>query len=130
MLGSEAFRDQLPTCPHDLTEYARDQTGPSSWSADPRVASLSAWALEAHDDPMCARTTELLVDISPLDVPRVVVAGGQVAAFVTHREAFVIASIDGASTLEMMVGSLDLPPGEVLEIVCRLCARGIVALDR
>lgn len=130
MLDSEAFRDRLPTSPHDLSEYARDQTGPSSWSADPRVASLSAWALEAHDDPMCARTTELLVEISPLDIPRVVVAGEQVAEVVSHREAFVIASIDGASTLETLVGSLDLPPGEVLEILCRLCARGIVALDR
>lgn len=130
MLDTAAVRDRLPTSPHDLSAYARDQTGPSSWSAHPRAEALSAWALEAHDDPMCARTTNLLIDVSPLDVPRVVVRGEEVAQVVSHREAFVIASIDGASTLETMVDMLDLPPGEVLEIVCRLCARGIVALDR
>jgi len=40
MLGSKEFtagggaaRDKLPTVPCDLSEYARRETGPQSWSA-------------------------------------------------------------------------------------------------
>jgi len=124
------FRDRLPTLPHDLSEYAREQTGPSSWSAEHDAEALSAWALAAHDDPLCARMTELLVDISPSDVPVVAVAVRDAARVLGHREAFVLASIDGTSTVEMMLDVVDLPAGEVLAIVCDLCARGIVTLDR
>lgn len=125
-----ARRDRLPTLPHDLSEYARVATGPSSWSADRDPAALAAWALESHDDPMCAATTELFVDISPTDVPHVAMPSGEVSLLVSHREAFVVASVDGASTLEMMLDTVDLPPGEVLAIICNLCVRGILVLDR
>jgi hypothetical protein len=134
--GSEAhavpsFRDRLPTLPHDLSEFARSETGPSSWSAHRDADALSAWALEAHDDPTCAAMTELLVDVSPVDVPRVSMTLEQVARIVSHREAFVVASIDGESTVEMMLDAVDRErAGEILEILCSLCARGIVAIDR
>ena len=127
---AESFRDRLPTLPYDLTEYARELTGPASYSAHPEVDLLSAWALADHVDPTLARTTELLVDISPTDVPYVVLPSEEVAQLVSHREAFVVASIDGHSTLEMIPRIVDLPPGEVLEIICNLCARGLIALDR
>ena len=127
---AERFRDRLPTLPHDLSEYARVLTGPASFSAHPQAEELSAWALEDHLDPMFAKTTDLLVDISPADVPHVVLAPEEVAQLVSHREAFVVAAIDGHSTLETMSDTVDLPSGEVLAIICNLCARGILELDR
>jgi hypothetical protein len=130
MLATNPCRDRLPTLPHDLSEYAREQTGPASWSAHPQAEELSAWLLEEHDDPVSARTMDLLVDIAPHDVPHVALPADEVAELVGHREAFVVASIDGASTVETMVDLVDLPTGEVLAILCNLCARGIVAIDR
>jgi hypothetical protein len=134
--GAEAhalppFRDRLPTLPYDLSEYARIETGPSSWSAHRDAEALSAWALAVHDDPINAAITELLVDLSPTDVPRVAMTLEQVARLVTHRDAFVVASIDGQSTLEMMVEGMDRArSGEVLGVLCNLCARGIVVFER
>lgn len=123
-------RDRLPTLPYDLTEYARESTGPASYSAHPQADLLSAWALDGHVDPTFARTTDLLVDISPDDVPCVVLASEELAHLVSHREAFVVASIDGQSTLDTLAYTVDLPAGEVLAIICTLCARGIIELDR
>jgi len=126
-----AYRDRLPTLPHDLSEYARTETGPSSWSAHPHAEALSAWALEAHVDPIYAAMTDLLVDLSPTDIPRVAMTLEQVGRVVTHREAFVVASIDGHSTLEMMIQGMDRArSGEILGVLCNLCARGIVVFDR
>lgn len=130
MLGLETFRERLPTSPHDLSEYAREQTGPASWSAHPNAEALSTWALAEHDDPCFARTTDLLSRISPLDVPFVTVSCADAAQIVGHREAFVLASIDGRSTCEMLVDMIDLPPGDVLDILCSLCARGLVVLGQ
>lgn len=142
MLGLDTVRDRLPTSPHDLSEYAREQTGPSSWSAHPgrvthttralesrsEAEALSSWALAEHDDPYCARTTDLLTCIAPLDVPFLTVACADAAQVLGHREAFVMASIDGRSTCETLLDMIDLPPGEVLGILCNLCARGFVVL--
>lgn len=135
MSGSPAvvpgkFRDRMPTLPHDLSEYALEQTGPASWSAHPHAEELSAWALESHVDPSLSRTTDLLVDVAPTDVPNVALPADEVARLVNHREAFVVRSIDGESTLETLVDILDLPSGEALATICSLCARGIVSLDR
>jgi len=127
---AEPFRHRMQTRPHDLTEYARVVSGPASYSAHPHADVLSAWALDDHIDPTFARTTDLLVEISPTDVPRVLLAPDAIAQVVSHREAFVVASIDGQSTLETIPETVDLPAGEVLAIICNLCARGILALDR
>jgi hypothetical protein len=54
----------------------------------------------------------------------------EIAQRVNHREAFVVASIDGQSNCAMLVDVVDLPSGEVLAILCNLCARGLVSLDR
>lgn len=125
-----AFRDRMQTLPHDLSEYARVQTGPGSWSAHPDAEALAAWALDAHVDPCFSRMTDLLADIAPTDIPQVVPTAAELASLVGHREAFVIASIDGESTLDMMLDTIDLPSGELLAIVCSLCARGLIVLDR
>lgn len=99
--------------------------------AHPDADALSAWALEGHDDPLRARMTELLAGVSPADVPRLAAeVDDQADDALSAQEAFVLASIDGASTLERLVDTIVLPAGEALEIVCRLCARGIVTLDR
>lgn len=118
----------MPTVPHDLSDYASEQTGPASWSAHPDAAVLAAWALEA--DPVFARTTESLVSVCPEHVPRIAVPVEQAAAMVSHRKAFILASIDGASTLEMMATTVDLPLGELLESICALRAHGLVVLVR
>lgn len=130
MTAATSFRDRLPTLPHDLSEYARDNTGPTSWSAHPDAEMLSAWVLEAHDEPAYTRSTALLVDLLPTDVPRVIVTGPLAVGHVSHREAYVLASIDGHSTIDTLLDLVDLQAGEVLAIVAGLCARGIVAIDR
>ncbi|MBS2011619.1 MAG: hypothetical protein JST00_01800 [Deltaproteobacteria bacterium] len=130
MTAATSFRDRLPTLPHDLSEYARDNTGPTSWSAHPDAEMLSAWVLEAHDEPAYTRSTALLADLMPTDVPRVMVTGPLAVGHVSHREAYVLASIDGHSTIDTLLDLVDLHAGEVLAIVAGLCARGIVAIDR
>jgi hypothetical protein len=108
-------RERLPTIPHDLSEYARIQTGPSP---------------EVHDDPLHAMTSGPLVDVWPTDVPCVTGTAAQHVAQLDHREAFVLSMLDGESSLASMLEAVDLPGAEVLAIVCDLCARGIVTLDR
>jgi hypothetical protein len=107
-------RDRLPTIPHDLTEYARRETGPTL----------------DHDDPLRAMTSGRFVDVWPTDVPCVTGKAVEHAARVDHREAFVLSMLDGESTIETMLEAVDLPGAEVLAIVCDLCARGIITLDR
>ena len=128
MLRLDSVRDRLPTSPHDLGEYAREHTGPLSWSAHPDAEALATWALAEHGEPSCARTTTLLSNIAPLDVPFLTVRCADAAQVVGHREAFVMASIDGLTTCEALVDTIDLPAGDVLEILCNLCARGLVVL--
>jgi hypothetical protein len=127
--ATHAARERVPTVPFDLTEYAWSETGPASWSAERDAASLSAWVLESRDERLCARTTELLVTIAPTDVPHVAIGVERLIAELSLREAFVVASIDGESTLETLLDMLDMPAGEALSIVCELCATGVLVLD-
>lgn len=125
-----SIRERLPTIPHDLSQFARDNTGPASWSACRDTERLAAWALEGHEDPSYARRTAVLVDLLPTDVPKLVTAPHQAAAVLTHREAFVLASIDGGSSIERLVDTIDLDNGEVLALLGDLCARGLVVIER
>jgi hypothetical protein len=125
--GAVQARDRLPTVPYDLRELARAAIGPS---ASDEVARRVASLVEVHDDSLAARTAAFLADISPVDVPRLAMAADCAALLVDHREAFVLACLDGASTLTDVLEVVGLPTGDVLEIVCSLCARGILALDR
>ena len=106
-------RDRLPTIPHDLSEYARAETGP-----------------ELLRDPLSALTSGPLIDLWPSDVPSVIGPPRAYAERVDHREAFVLSLLDGESSLEELAAAADLPGAELLAIICELCARGIVALDR
>lgn len=130
MTAAPSFRDRLPTLPHDLSDYALENTGPSSWSAHPDAEMLSAWMLEAHDVPAYTRSTALLVNLLPTDVPRLLVSGPRLVTLVSHREAYVLSSIDGHSAIDTLLEVVDLEAREVLAIVCELCARGIVAIER
>jgi len=121
------LRERAPTVPYDLTEYARSETGPASWSAA-NDETFSAWVHDHDDDGLCARTTRLLVSIAPTDVPRVAGNPELLVARLSLREAFVLASIDGESTLETLLPMLDMPPGEALTIVCELCAAGVISI--
>lgn len=124
-----SVRERAPTVPFDLTEYARSETGPLSWSAGSDDESFSAWVRESDDGGLCARTTQLLVSIAPTDVPRVLGSPEHLVTRLTLREAFVVASIDGESTLETLLPMLDMPAGEALTIVCELCAAGVIVLE-
>jgi hypothetical protein len=100
MYEAPPVRDRLPTIPHDLSEYARAETGPA------------------------------LHDLWPSDVPSVIGSAREHASRVDHREAFVLSLLDGESSLEEIASAADLPGTEVLVVIRELCARGIVALDR
>lgn len=124
-----SVRDRAPTVPFDLTEYARLETGPLSWTAANDDSTFSAWVKDSDQDGLCARTTQLLVTIAPTDIPRVASTPPHLLVRLTLREAFVVASIDGESTLETILDLLDMPAGEALTIVCELCAAGVIALQ-
>jgi hypothetical protein len=121
-------RDRLPTVPHDLSELARLATGPASGTCD--VDRLFARLIDVADCSLAAKTCELLADVSPVDVPRVAMSTERAVSLVDHRHAYVLACVDGASSLGDLVEIVRLPTGDVLEIVCHLCARGILVLDR
>ena len=118
------MRDRLPTLPHDLSEYAWIHTGPDS-ERPPGVAPVREDAI----DPLDAMETGLLIDLWHSDVPRVSAADPK-ACTVDHREAFVLSLLDGESTVGSLLEIADLPVADVLAVLCDLCARGVVALDR
>jgi hypothetical protein len=139
------MRDRLPTLPHDLREYAWIHTGPPSVAAEraERASRTPAAPVARHReshvrelepavedaiDAMDSIETGLLVDLWHSDVPRV--ASGGTTSCTDHREAFVLSLLDGASTVGSLLEIADLPVAEVLAILCDLCARGVVTLDR
>lgn len=79
---------------------------------------------------MAVKTAALLADVSPDDVPRLAMSLERAAALLDREQAFVLSCVDGSSSLEDMLQAVGLPTGEVLEIVCSLCAHGVLALDR
>lgn len=119
------MRDRLPTLPHDLREYAWIHTGPGSEPPPPVMTKADP----RDEDPLDALETGLLVDLWHSDVPRVVPTS-DTTVLSDHREAFVLSLLDGQSTVGALLEIADLPVGEVLAILCELCARGVVTLDR
>jgi hypothetical protein len=123
------FRDRLPTIPHDLSEYALAETGPSSWSAERDAAAPLPWASE--EDPFRDMTTGHLLDVRPGDVPYIALTTRELTArMLDAREAFVVSLLDGTSTLDALLDAAELQEPELLAIVCDLCARGIITLQR
>ncbi len=117
------MRDQLPTLPYDLREYARIYTGPSSWLADD---DLDEDALSIDEDAFVAGP---LIGVGPDDVPRLALTPAQcVECDLDHRQGFILSLLDGCSNVETLIDAAGLPEEETLGILCDLCAKGIVAL--
>ena len=119
-------RDRLPTLPEDLSEYAWIHTGPPSWSDDPPsghdVVADTASEPNALDD----MTAGLLIDLWHSDVPNVT----YLEAVVNEQEARLLSFIDGRATIGTLLEVSGLPLPDVLGILCELCSRGVVTLDR
>lgn len=123
-------RDRLPTLPEDLSEYAWIHTGPPSWSEDHLsdhdedvVHAETASEQSALDDI----TAGLLVDLWHSDVPNLVTS---VEMVVDEREARILSLVDGRATIGTLLEMSGLPTPDVLGIMCELCARGVITLDR
>lgn len=117
-------RDRYPTMEFDLSEYALTNTGPDSWSA-------KSDAPPEDDEPLWEIATGPLVDVWPCDIPCVALSPSERnERLLDHREAFVLSLLDGQSTVSAMLEMESLPAGELLAILCELCARGVVTLDR
>jgi hypothetical protein len=121
---SRRMRDRFPTSPYDLSEYARLHTGPTSWSARDDD-ELDAPNVEPIEDEI----SDLLCELWQSDIPKIASDSNELSR-VDHREAFVLSLIDGESNVESLLTVADLPQSDVLSILCDLCERGIVTLDR
>src|SRR6185295_2301172 len=99
-------------------------TGPESWSAtqdEPPDDDEVKWQI----------ATGPLVDVWPCDVPCVALTIEERSErLLDHREAFVLSLLDGQSSVASMLDMESLPAGELLSILCDLCSRGVITLDR
>jgi hypothetical protein len=104
-------RDQLPTLPYDLSEYARVHTGPDA---------------EIFDD-VCSGT---MLRVGYGRVPRVAVTRADLeACALDHREGFILSLLDGTSSVEAILDVAGMPEGEALLVLGELYELGIVAFD-
>jgi len=111
------MRDELPTLPCDLSEYARVNTGTFD-------------AADADgEDPTCE------IDLRPLsvrvhEVPRLALSPDECMTLgLNHREGFVLGLLDGCSTIEEIVEIAGLPESETLDTLSDLCVRGAIRLS-
>ena len=117
--GLPPMRDRLPTLPIDLSEYARENCGPDSWSA------FEAEPVFDESDMVSGP----LLGVRRSDVPRVAVTTEAcVEQGLDHRAGFILSLLDGCSTVDTVLDVAGLPEQETLEVLCDLCARGIVTL--
>ena len=125
-------RDRLPTLPEDLSEYAWIHTAPPSWSEDhPSDGGDEEDVLEAElaneQSALDEITAGLLVDLWHSDVPNVVTS---VETVVDEREARILSLVDGRATIGTLLEVSGLPLPDMLGVLCELCARGVISLDR
>jgi hypothetical protein len=117
-------RDRYPTMEFDLSEFALENTGPDSWSATQDEPP-------DEDDVRWQIATGPLVDVWPCDVPCVALSFEERSErLLDHREAFVLSLLDGQSSVAAMLDMESLPACELLAILCDLCSRGVITLDR
>lgn len=117
------MRDQMPTIPCDLEEYAWLQTGPESWSAFGAVDD------ELDIDAQSFGSGEM-IGVRTSDVPKVLIADHErFEQKLDHREGFILALLDQCDDVQTLLDIAGLPESETLAILCELCARGIVALE-
>ena len=114
------MREEMPTLPYDLSEFARVQTGPFSWTDEAPF----------EDEPFEEMIAGPLIGVRRSDIPRVAIS---LAAYegqaLGHREGFVLSLLDGCSTVEHLVEQAGLPEAETLTALCELCARGVIAFE-
>ena len=125
-------RDRLPTIPVDLSEYAWTYTGPQSWSdglavAEPVAQDACDHASASGSSTVDDMRAELLVDLWHCDVPYVV---GYFETVVDASEARILSLVDGRATIGTLLEVSGLPLPDVLGVLCELCARGVITLDR
>ena len=114
------MRDELPTLPYDLSEFARMHTGPFSWTDE----------LPLDDEPFDDIVSGPLVGVRRSDVPRLAIrAKGTPRPELDHREGWVLSLLDGCSSVERLIDSAGLPESETIEILCLLYARGVVFFE-
>ncbi len=149
-------RDRLPTLPEDLSEFAWLNTGPESWSAAGMLADDEVYeevddsdvvvelsVTDLQDIADCIEpddldrhieggiddiTAGLLIDLWHSDVPMLI--ADRTAIIEEEREAHVISLMDGTITVGALLEMSGLPVTDVLGVLCELCARGVVTLDR
>lgn len=116
-------RDRCPTIEIDLRAFALEHTGPDSWSAKQDTPP--------EEEPAWAIATDPLVDVWPCDVPCVALSPEEREdKLLDHREAFVLSLLDGASSVSAMLEMESLPADDLLAVLCDLCTRGLITLDR
>jgi hypothetical protein len=106
------MREELPTLPFDLSEYAREHAGPDD------------------DDLLGEISVGPLLDVRGDSIPRLTVPRDELMTWaLDHREGFIVSLLDGVSTVEAILDMAAMPEGQGLFVLCDLCARGLVALD-
>jgi hypothetical protein len=114
------MREELPTLPCDLREYARIATGPLSWEYD---RDDTAWQ-EAFDSIVAGRL------VRDSDVPRITLTNEECTTLgLGLREDHVLSLLDGETDVEAICDASELTREEVLTVLTALCARGVVALE-
>jgi hypothetical protein len=98
-------RAEMPTFPTDLSEYARERTGPDHGD----VSSTGALEFEPSRVPTLAVSREELVRLQ-LD----------------HRSGFLLSLLDGVATAEMIVDVSGMPEEEALMALYDLYVRGVI----
>src|SRR5688572_11564227 len=117
------MREELPTIPCDLSEYAMLQTGPESWSAFGAVDD------ELDIDPSSFGAGPM-IEVRTSDAPRVLIS--EAARFeqnLDHREGFILALLEQCEDVQTLLDIAGLPESETLAILCELCSRRIVTLE-
>jgi hypothetical protein len=119
------MRDELPTLPCDLREYAVIQTGPESWSAD--RGPQDEIGFEFDVDSMVAGP---LIDVRLDDVPRLLLSAADwMKLGLDHRQGFILALLEQCGDVASLLDMAGLPESETLELLCALCAAGVVVLE-
>jgi hypothetical protein len=114
------MREEMPTLVYDLSEFARIHTGPFSWSDETPIED------ESFDDMVSGP----FIGVRRSDIPRVAISlENYDGPALDHRESFVLALLDGCSTVERLVDAAGLPEAETLAALCELCARGVIAFE-
>jgi hypothetical protein len=110
-------REEMPTLPFDLSQYAREATGEPRVDGSPE--SEAAAAAARHD----------VADFDPTRVPRLTVAQEDLVQLkLDHRAGFLVSLLDGVSTIEMIVDVAGMPQEEALSALQALYLRGIIRL--